>query len=469
MFQPFLFLARDVVPLCRLNERNNMNKHFTLSAALFLASVLCGAQEYSSPMTLKDCMEYAVSNSTKMRIREAENSDARLQRRDAVLSMFLPSISGGVAAYYNFGRSIDPETNTYRTSTSFHNSYQVSGSITLFDGFSAVNNMKISKNALLMGRSQDRQTEADICLTVMESFYNVLYYKQLSDIYASQAENAEAAYHKALKQEELGQISHADVVQLSSELADKQYDLVNTRNMYDNELTTLEDLMFWPSDSSLEIDTEVPQVQMADPQNVDEIVGFAKDNDPTVLSNKYEMANAKFSLSSARGRLAPNVGLYGGWSTTYYTYPGSGQTMPIFKNQFRNNGGEYVQLSVSIPIFDRLSRQSAIGRKKNAYKQAAAKYDQSVRDVETAVRKAVMDRDGAWAAYYQAQRRTDIQDEAYMLSSKQLEQGLISTIEFRTASDKYLASKADRLNSMFKYLIKNAVVKYYNGVDYINQ
>ena len=62
-----------------------------------------------------------------------------------------------------------------------------------------------------------------------------------------------------------------------------------------------------------------------------------------------------------------------------------------------------------------------------------------------------------------------MQSEAYTLNLKKLEQGLISPLEFQTAGNNYLKSQADEMNSLFKYLIKQAVVKYYNGVDYIDQ
>ena len=145
--------------------------------------VTSGAQESSKPMTLKECMEYAISNSTKMRIQQASSSDARIARRDAILQAFTPSLSTGTNAYYNFGRSIDPQTNTYFTQTSFHNGYSLSAGIDLFDGFSAVNNLKISKTGLAISESQERQVEADICLAVMEAYYNVVYYKRLVSIY----------------------------------------------------------------------------------------------------------------------------------------------------------------------------------------------------------------------------------------------------------------------------------------------
>ena len=116
-----------------------MNKLFKIS---FLAAVLVGAvtsAKAQNIMTLKECMEYAVSNSTKMRIQQADIHDAQVERRSAILEAFTPSISVGSYAYSNFGRSVDPETNTYRSTTSFQNGYQASGSITLFNGFQAVN------------------------------------------------------------------------------------------------------------------------------------------------------------------------------------------------------------------------------------------------------------------------------------------------------------------------------------------
>ena len=65
--------------------------------------------------------------------------------------------------------------------------------------------------------------------------------------------------------------------------------------------------------------------------------------------------------------------------------------------------------------------------------------------------------------------KAEVQEEAYTLNLKKLEQGIISPLEFQTANNNYLKSQADEMNSLFKYLIKQAVVKYYNGVDYIEQ
>ena len=436
-----------------------------------LATGLCCfaamAQEQApSAMTLHDCMEYAVSNSTKMRIQQAAIGDAQIDRRDAALKLFTPQISAQTYAYYNFGRSIDPQTNTYFNTTSFHNNYGVSAGYDLFDGFKAVNNYKISKTGMLIADSQEKQVEADICLAVMEAYYNVVYYKRLCDVYEEQVAVAEQALAKAKRQEELGQKGHADVIQMEADLADRQYDLTNTYNMYESQRMTLADLMFWPVDEELVIDTSMP-VWQVEPVSTSSVVDFALEHNPAVQIASWKELNAKRELNTAKWQTLPSVGLYAGWSTSYYTYQGS-QTA-AFQDQFRNNGGEYVEVSVSIPIFNRLSRLSTISRKRHALQKATAELDQKKRDVESEVRRAVQDRDGAATAYQQAQRKAEVQAEAYTLNLKKLEQGLISPLEFQTANNNYLKAQADEMNSLFKYLIKQAVVRYYNGVEYVNQ
>ena len=432
--------------------------------ALALAATVSASGQ--TTMTLRDCMAYAISHSTKVRIQQAATGDAQIARRDAALALFTPQITAQTYAYYNFGRSIDPQTNTYFNTTSFHNNYAVSAGYDLFDGFKAVNNYKISRTGMLIASSEEKQVEADICLAVMEAYYNVVYYKRLCDVYEEQVSVAGQALAKAKRQEELGQKGHADVIQMEADLADRQYDLTNTYNMYRDQKMTLSDLMFWPVDEELTIDTAMPAWQM-EPVAAESVVDFALDHNPAVQIASWQALNAKRELNTAKWQLLPTIGLYAGWSTSYYTYQGT-STQP-FWNQFKNNGGEYVEVSLQIPIWNRLSKHSAISRKRHALEKASAQLDQKRRDVESEVRRAIQDRDGAATAYELAQRKADVQAEAYALNLKKLEQGLISPLEFQTANNNFLKAQADEMNSLFKYLIKQAVVRYYNGVEYVNQ
>lgn len=422
-------------------------------------------------MTLRECMEYAISNSTQVRIQQSKNDDARLDRRDAILGAFTPSVDGNSYGYYRWGRSIDPETNTYVTTTSLNQGFSVSAGITVFNGFSAINNLKIAKTSIAMGISQEQQEKDKVCLATIEAYFNVLYYTRLTDILEEQVNNARNSVKLAERQEELGSKGYADVVQMKADLADREYELTTAINNRDNALITLEDVMYWPTNEKLTINADLSALKFDSVASATgDIIDRAVKSMPAVLIAKGSMDNALRSLQTAKWQFLPTLGLYGGWSTSYYTYPGQvGYKATPYWHQFKNNGGEYVQLSLNIPIFDRLQKHTALAKKKNAYQRASLEYDKSLRDVESEVRRAIQDRDGAEAALLQAERRAEVYDEAYKLNARKFEQGLISSIEYNTASSNYLKSKAEQLNAELQYQLKRRVVEYYNGVSYLEQ
>ena len=442
-----------------------MLKQYTI----LLIFCLCAAHSAATSLSLRDCMEYAIAHSAKMEIQRANNDDARIARREAILRAFTPTIQGGTYASLNFGRGIDPETNNYISTTSFNNGYSLSGAITLFNGFSAVNNLKITKTAIKMGIAEEQQLRDQICLAVMEAYCNVLYFTQMTEALQVQVATANSNLQLAQRQEQLGQKSHADLIQLEADLAEREYQYITLTNQLNDARMTLQDLMLWEEDHELLID-----LQSTENLTASHASGLVSNSEalhhPSVELAAYRMANAQLDLSTARWRLAPSLSLSGGWSTGYYTYPRTQDYVAMpFASQFINNSGEYVQLSLSIPIYDGLSRQSNIVRKKNAYRRAEAEYRQTLREVEAEMARAVQDRDGAMAALKQADRRAKAQQEAYAINSKKFEQGLISPLELKTSSDNHLNAQAEHLNAQLKYFIKTCVVRYYNGTPYLEQ
>ena len=429
--------------------------------------VILEAQE-DVVMSLHDCMAFAVSHATRMRLQAADRSDERWRRRQAILQVFTPNIDAQTYAYNQYGRNLDPETNTYNSVTTFHNGYSISAGITLFDGFKAINNMRMASTMVKMGRSKEQQAQDEICLATMEAYYNVIYYMELENVLSEQVSTAKAARDKAMRQEELGQKGHADVLQMESELAQKEYQLINTTNRKNDALITLKDVMFWSTDDELQIDSNVsgtaPSLSV-----MNDLAETAKSVLPAAEIATLSVKQAKLDLQMARGAYSPKLSLNAGWSTTYYTYPGRADYKAMsFSEQWKNNAGEYVQLSLSIPIYDQFQRRTNLHLKKNALSRAQAEYDQTMRDIENEVARAVNDRDGAYAAFLQADKLATLQQEAFRLSTKQLENGLISAIEYQTASQTYLNAMAERVNALLLLKIKDAVVRYYQGEPYLS-
>lgn len=287
-------------------------------------------QAQAKALTLRECMEYAVSNSTQVRIQQSKNDDARLDRRDAILEAFTPSAEGNSYGYYRWGRSIDPETNTYLTTTSFNQGFSVSAGFTIFNGFSAINNMKIARTSMSMGISKEQQERDKVCLATIEAYFNVIYYTKLAEILTEQVENARNAVKLAERQEELGSKGYADVVQMKADLADREYELTTATNNRDNAMITLEDVMYWPVDEKLTVDPELSSIQTgANSPAADDIIANAVRSMPSVLIAKGSMDNALRSLNTAKWQFLPTLGLYGGGPPVTTPTRGRPATKPL--------------------------------------------------------------------------------------------------------------------------------------------
>ena len=441
-------------------------KQIVITIVLLIAVFSAEAQ---TTMSLRQCMEYAIEHSSKMQIQATEIKEARITRRQAILNSFTPEISAGTNANYNFGRAVDPETNTYNSITSFNNAYSVSGYLRLFNGFSAINNMKISKTTLKMGLSREVQLREEICLATMEAYFNVVYAQKLVEVYEGIVQTAEKNLDLAQRQMELGQKGYADVIQFEAELEDRKFEQTTALNQRDDALLVLKDLMLYPVEEPLSVDTSIVQSAMACDvcYSYDEVVGQALETLPSISLAQGKQLNAKRELSTARWSSLPSISFSGGWSTSYFSY--QGQRAESFANQFKTHSGEYVQLNLSIPLFRGLFQRSKISKAKQAYKRATLELDQTKHEVETEVARALQDQRGAFAAMTQAQKRAKVQEEAYRLNSSKLNNGLISSLEYQTAANQYLKAKAEQVDAILKYHLKRSVVNYYRGISYVDQ
>ena len=92
-----------------------------------------------------------------------------------------------------------------------------------------------------------------------------------------------------------------------------------------------------------------------------------------------------------------------------------------------------------------------------------------MREVESEVARALQDKEGAYAAFIQASRQVQVQNQAHKYNTRKFEQGMISPIEWQTSSGNWLAARAEQLNALLKYYLKRSVVEYYSGVPYLEQ
>ena len=408
--------------------------------------------------TVERCMEYAVEHNHGVHMQKLALEKSLADRTQAV-SAFFPSASAGMNGQYNFGRAIDPETNTYTDVSTFYNGYSVQTSLPVFDGFSRLHALRAAKASVLMGRASLRVQQDQTALSVLQAFTDVAYYEGLLRMTGERVEEATLLLKQTHVLEEVGRKSAVDVAQMESQEAEACYEHTRQKGLYESALLELKKTMGYPLDDSLSLETS-PKVELFHSQHVDLL--FDSNRSPELQEACYQMQARKHEWRQARASLFPFLSLSAGLNTTYYKQLHS-KTATSYSDQFKNNMGEYVGATLSIPLFNRLQTITNIRKAKNNYIMACEAYEQKQLELEKLSREAWYDWQGFLKQSVQMEKKVEADSLTFQLTRRQFEEGLSTAIDLRTTSAQLLNSRATLLQCRLMTMVKAQLVRYYKG------
>ena len=118
--------------------------------------------------------------------------------------------------------------------------------------------------------------------------------------------------------------------------------------------------------------------------------------------------------------------------TNYFKNLSSGETVSFGKQFFDNNRGEYLAIVLRIPLFDGLKRYSEARRARNTMRITNEQRDEVMRQLQTAVEQAVLDRDGFAKETVQMEKKVEADEISYHLTLRKYEESLMSPINLQT-------------------------------------
>ena len=418
-------------------------------------------------MTMDECMAYAVEHSVSVGKQENVLDNAKMNYRQSVASLF-PSVSAGVSASTNFGRSIDPETNSYTTVSTFGNSYSLSASMPLFAGLRYVNSIRAAKVARERGYSDLQIARDKVAMEVMRAYSDVVYYKGAVKIAEEHLSASRKTLRQAQKLHELGRKSAAEVAEVASQEANYDYLLAEQQNNLTMAWIALREVMNLSQDVPLEVAEEDGIIIGCDDIPVQRIVENALAGNAQVVSSELAVKESKLHYARAKGAWFPTISLSAGINTNYYTNFDNKQAYPSFSSQFKNNSGEYVGISMSIPIFSNLSRSASVRSSRNALRNAELELSAMRSSVESEVVQACSRMEGYGKLYNQAVKKVEASQLAYYGIAAKFENGLVTAIELQSAATTLLQAQSDRLRSQLQYMIEKRMVDYYSGIPFVH-
>lgn len=414
---------------------------------------------------LDSCMAYAVEHATDVK-REVVNARQRKQDYQKAMTDFLPSVAGGVQGQYAWGRNIDPETNTYNHVTTFNNYYQLYASLNVFDGFATINAFKQAKLARAYSTTAMQKVRDDKAIDVMQKFVDAAYAEASIQIASDKLAESKRLLGKMQRLYELGEKGRPDVVQMESQVAEDEYNLTHQKHVAQQCLLTLKSAMNFPVEEELRLVTNGKQVNESFPINHETVYQNFLNASPDVKSAEYEVEKARYDYKIAKGRLLPSLSLSGGISTNFYRNLSQGGQYEGFASQFRNNRGEYLALTLSIPIYDNVAWHS-VKKARNDWQLAQVNLEETKRKLHDHIAQAVMDAEEYAKELYQMNKKVASDSLAYYMSSRKFEEGMLSTFDLHTAAQTLLESRIKQLQMQMLLVIKQRLVDYYQGKNLI--
>ena len=423
---------------------------------------------------LDSCMAYAVSHATDVK-REVINARQRKQDYQKAVTSFLPMVSGGVQGQYAWGRNIDPETNTYNNVTTFNNYYQLYAELNVFDGFATINALKQAKLSRDYSATAMQKIQDDRAIDVMQKYVDAAYAEASIRIASEKLNESKRMLAKMQRLYELGEKGRPDVVQMESQVAEDEYNLTHQENVAKQSLLALKSAMNFPVDEELKIQIAEERNLKLKAENKEVSASYTNSEaiyqgfqnlSPDLKSAEYEVERARYDYKIAKGRLLPSLSLGGGISTNYYKNLSQKGQYDGFASQFRNNQGEYLALTLSIPIYNS-DRWHSVKKARNDWQLAQVNLEETRRKLHDQIAQAVMDAEGYAKELHQMQKKVASDSLAYHMSSRKFEEGMLSTFDLHTAAQTLLESRIKELQMQMLLIIKQMLVAYYQGENLI--
>ena len=409
--------------------------------------------------TVDDCIQYAITHNHEVRLQQIQLDDYRTDKQRAV-GAFLPAVEASVGGQFNFGRAIDPETNTYTNVNTFNNSYGVQASIPLFDGLQRYNDLRAAKANLLMGRQGLAAQKDKIAQHVLKAYIDALYYQTALSYAKEKREESMMLLHQTQVMVEVGTKGEADIAQMEATYASDDYEVTRQEGLLSQALLMLKHEMNYPAEEELKIKNE--ELRMKNENNSSSLQSDSHFSLtlPSIQQAAYQLQSAQYAYRSSKGALFPSIHLGVGVSTNYFRQMGANNGM-AFRDQFRNNVGEYLYASLSIPLFNRMNTISNIRRQRNNVKRARENLDNERRELHRLIQETAIDQQNSWMETQKMQQKVEADSLAAQLTIRKYQEGISSSIDVQTATVTLLQSKAHLLQCQLNYIYKTRILKYY--------
>ena len=414
------------------------------------------------PWSLEQCIDYAIEHNLTIKQQEANRDQSKIELNTAKWSR-LPDLNGSASHSFNFGRSLQAN-NTYQSINTQNTGLNLSTSIPLFTGLQIPNNIALSKLNLKAAIEDLNKAKEDISIQVASAYLQVLFNEELSKVAHEQVRLSKEMLEQQSAYYKVGKVSESEWREAQSRVAQDQLSAVQADNNFRLALLDLSQLLELSSPDNFSIVS--PDIDEADLignlTSPTEIYNQAVLTKPSIKAAQYRLEGAAHNIRISRSAYYPQLSFGAGLSTNYYKM--SGRNNAGFGSQLQDNFSQYLGLSLSIPIFNRLSTRNRVRSARIQQTTLGWQLEESKKTLYKEIQQAYYNAVSAESQYQSSITADKAAEVSFNLMKEKYVNGKANSTQYNEARTNWMKAVSDRIQAKYDYLFRTKILDFYKGV-----
>lgn len=446
-----------------------LNKLLITAFIIALGSTGLRAQDEWS---LERCIEYALQHNIQIKQSALQQESARLDKTQSFAQLF-PSLNASTGVNMNFGRNIDPGTNSFVTEQVNSNNYWVGTSVTLFNGFRLLNSFKQAQIDLLAAEYNLKGLSNDISMNISTAFMQVMFNEELLLVAQQQLEVTTEQLGRTQKLVDAGSLPAGNVYDVQAQLASNELQIINMENALSASLLTLKQMLNLQASEKFRIQrppVDVP-LESIGAVTVGSVYDMALNNWPQIKSRETQLLSAQRGERIAFATYTPSLNANASVSTlfssayknTFFDTTGLVQEDIPFGKQLDQNLSQSVGFSLSVPIFNGLQSRTTVKKARLNRMNAELLLQDEKNQLYSSVQQAYNDAQAAKRQYDASEKSVKATELAFDYAKQRFNVGMMNALDFTTTTNNLTRARSELLRSKYDYIFKMKVLDFYQG------
>ncbi|MBP6573605.1 MAG: TolC family protein [Flavobacteriales bacterium] len=467
-----------------------------MRSSILLFALLPGSLLAQQAWTLEQCVRQAEEKNLNVRNAALDAEMADQGERQAMYAL-LPNLNAYASHGYNWGKAIDPFTNTFATDRVRTNNFYLSSQVSLFEGLRKQNVLgkaKLDADGSAKGLEDQRNT---VRLSTVQAFLDVLSLRERISAAQKQVANINEQLSVTNSLVEGGRLPRSEAMDQRSQLAQQEYTVIDLQNQHDQRLLALMQQLRLTPEEQRGFDIQAPTISglnITDPaQDPADVLRAVLAANPGYAQVEIQATSAEKDIAIARSGMMPALRLEGAVGSGYsgrnvqavgepvfgdpqlvgFTQSGENVYTPTYSqatetkgmgDQFEDNLNESVTLSLSLPLFNNQSNKYATDQARIRHEQAKNRVEAERQSLEREVQQAITAQRGAYRQYEAAQRAQEAATESLRLAQERYTAGAATSLELNTARTNLDRATADGITAKYNYVMAAKYIDILQGL-----